>query len=78
MPRKRKPRPKGEGKLRLTLELPEDVIRALKGKAGSLGKSPRDLVVEWVRSWPIRLPAGFKLHEIVEQLHREKRRTPSR
>jgi len=36
---------------RLTLELPEDVIRALKGRAGLEGLDPRDLITAWVRSW---------------------------
>jgi len=35
---------------RLTLELPEDVIRALKGRAGLEGVDPRDLITAWVRS----------------------------
>ena len=36
---------------RLNLVLPEDVIRALKGRAGLEGVSPRDLITAWVRSW---------------------------
>ena len=36
---------------RLTLELPEDVIRALKARAALEGVNPRDLITSWVRSW---------------------------
>jgi hypothetical protein len=36
---------------RLTLELPEDVARALKARAALEGVAPRDLVVAWVRTW---------------------------
>jgi len=36
---------------RLTLQLPDDVIRALKGRAGLEGVDPRDLITSWVRSW---------------------------
>ncbi len=36
---------------RITLELPEDLIRRLKSRASLEGVAPRDLVVAWVRSW---------------------------
>ncbi len=36
---------------RITLELPEDLIRGLKGRAGLEGVAPRDLVAAWIRSW---------------------------
>lgn len=39
---------------RLALELPEDVVRALKARAALEGLAPRDLVVAWVRSWTER------------------------
>ena len=81
MPKKPKGRPpRGKKMNRLTLELPEDVIRYLKTQAALQGKAPRDLIVEWVRSRPIQLPAGG-LHEIIERIERDeqkKRRTPSR
>jgi hypothetical protein len=46
---------------RLNLVLPEDVIRALKGRAGLEGVNPRDLITAWVRSWATpetRRPGG--------------------
>ena len=36
---------------RLMLTLPEDIIRALKARAALEGMDPRDLLIQWVRSW---------------------------
>jgi len=36
---------------RITLELPEDLVRRLKGRASLEGVAPRDLVAAWIRSW---------------------------
>ena len=36
---------------RITLELPEDLVRRLKGRASLEGVAPRDLAAAWIRSW---------------------------
>lgn len=73
MSKKKSKGPPREKKMhRLTVELPEDVIRSLKARAASQGKAPRDLVVEWVRSWPIQLHAP--LYATIMQIEREEQR----
>ena len=37
---------------RITLEIPEDLIRRLKRRASLEGVAPRDLVAAWIQSWP--------------------------